>query len=169
MLAAGSWSESILYGFKGEIQDDGRYPTDVDLDPATGVLYGTTESGGTKNGGIVFELANTNGSWQEHRLHNFRNGYYGYVGPKFLRVDETTGVLYGSTELGGLQNFGTIFQLTNGGGSWVETTLHTFAGPPGDGRYPAAHPTVDPGTGYLYGTTAFGGTNDGGTVYLITP
>jgi uncharacterized repeat protein (TIGR03803 family) len=53
-------------------------------------------------------------------------------------------------------------------GNWVEQVLHSFNGP--DGATPTA-PVVTVMTdasGDVYGTTAFGGAQDGGTVFEIT-
>jgi uncharacterized repeat protein (TIGR03803 family) len=48
-----------------------------------------------------------------------------------------------------------------------ETTIHTFSGDI-DGRYPDSGLTAGP-DGNFYGTTTYGGTNDLGTVYQLTP
>lgn len=45
--------------------------------------------------------------------------------------------------------------------------LHQFSGSPG-GQWPSAAPIED-SAGNLYGTTTFGGSAGGGTVYKITP
>jgi uncharacterized repeat protein (TIGR03803 family) len=88
------------------------------------------------------------------------------------------GVLYGTaigtTDIYECQNgCGTVFQLSPPaapGGSWTETTLHTFTGifNSGDGNQPNSTPVLGPG-GVLYGTTASGGTNNQGTIYEMLP
>jgi len=47
------------------------------------------------------------------------------------------GALYGTTDLGGVSNLGTVFAVAPGtetGAPWKETVLHSFSGP--DGQNP---------------------------------
>ena len=100
----------------------------------------------------------------------------------FVFTDATTGFapnqllasqgnLFGTAELGGSSNMGTIFELTPpaaGSTVWGEQTLHTFTGPPLDGR--DANGPLALGTGgVLYGTTIAGGASDSGTVFSLSP
>ncbi|MGA8533713.1 MAG: choice-of-anchor tandem repeat GloVer-containing protein [Candidatus Tumulicola sp.] len=76
------------------------------------------------------------------------------------------GTLYGTTNLGGLYGYGTVFSVTTAG---TYSRLYNFAGgwkhgP--DGAYPQADLTNVNGT--LYGTTYFGGASGDGTVFRIT-
>jgi len=48
------------------------------------------------------------------------------------------------------------------------TILHSFSGPPSDGRNPVTGLTLD-SSGNLYGTTLIGGTANGGTVFVVRP
>ena len=48
----------------------------------------------------------------------------------------------------------------------TETVLYSFAGGPTDGANPVGNLVMD-GAGNLYGTTAYGGANGGGTVFTI--
>lgn len=68
-------------------------------------------------------------------------------------VTDAAGNLYGTTSAGGSAGFGTIFKLDPSG---VLTTLHTFAGQPGDGSFPLGTLVMD-AQGNLYGTTTRGG------------
>ena len=65
-----------------------------------------------------------------------------------------------------------MFKLTPpplSGGAWTETVLYSFGGPfSGDGSSPLAGLVFGP-FGALYGTTSVGGSNDGGTVFKLTP
>src|SRR5712671_2650442 len=74
------------------------------------------------------------------------------------------GLLYGTTSSGGASGNGEVFRLNSQTG--VLTVLHSFAG--SDGASPEAPLTLGPG-GKYYGTTAFGGANNFGTVFSITP
>ncbi len=84
---------------------------------------------------------------------------------------DKTGALYGTTTAGGAPNEGTVFMLTPpapGGTDWSETVLHSFQGATTDGAEPNAGLIMDK-TGALYGTTTWGGLNDFGTVFKLTP
>src|SRR6266403_1453185 len=69
------------------------------------------------------------------------------------------GLLYGTTSSGGASGNGEVFHLNSQTGAL--TVLHSFAG--SDGASPEAPLTLGPG-GKYYGTTAFGGANNFGTV-----
>ena len=79
-------------------------------------------------------------------------------------VLDTKGNLYGTTQLGGAHDEGTVFKLTPTG---KETILHSF-GEGKDGTTPLAGLIFDT-EGNLYGTTATGGTYNLGTVFKLTP
>ncbi|MBA3915612.1 MAG: hypothetical protein H0X25_17495 [Acidobacteriales bacterium] len=70
------------------------------------------------------------------------------------------GNLYGTTQIGGLAGFGTVYKVSPSGS---ELILHEFTGNP-DGASPVAGLSRDT-QGILYGTTAGGGANNQGTVY----
>ena len=162
----GTWSESLLHTFSGA-GGDGAVPVDIDFDPTSGALFGTTWGGGSSGHGTVYELSHTNTGWQENVLYSFQGRPDGDR-PLGLHLDHKTGALYGTTNVGGTKNSGTVFQLIKNGGSWVEANLHSFATYRGDGKYPSARPTEDLKTGYLYGTTV-GNVHSGAKAYLIMP
>ncbi len=98
------------------------------------------------------------------RLHYFSSaqilgGYYPVGGVSWGR----DGNLYGVTEFGGAENYGTIFRLTRGG---VFTTLHSFT--IGGGGYPLAGLTLSPG-GMFYGTTSSGAASGNGATFRFAP
>ena len=72
------------------------------------------------------------------------------------------GNFYGTTEFGGANNAGTIFQLTPAGGL---TTLHSFDNSDGSSPFGGL---VEASNGSFYGNTLSGAGNNG-TVYRITP
>src|ERR1700693_956385 len=83
-------------------------------------------------------------------------------------IFDNAGNLYGTTFQGGAHGYGTVFKLTpNKDGSWTENVLHAFTDGK-DGGWPFARVIFDP-AGNLYGTTAFGGVYDYGTVFELTP
>jgi uncharacterized repeat protein (TIGR03803 family) len=79
-------------------------------------------------------------------------------------IQGSDGNFYGTTQLGGTSNIGTVFKITPAG---VETVLHSFAGGTTDGSNPNA--LIEGSDGNFYGTTPSGGTGGYGTVFKITP
>ena len=77
------------------------------------------------------------------------------------------GNLYGTTFQDGLHSLGSVFKLTNSGGSWTYDSFHDFAGG-SDGELPLSN-LVSDSSGNLYGTTALGGGNGAGVIMEITP
>jgi uncharacterized repeat protein (TIGR03803 family) len=77
------------------------------------------------------------------------------------------GNLYGTTYMGGANDHGTVFKLSQERGSWILTTLHRFQGG-NDGANPVGRVVFGP-DGDLYGTTDGGGIANNGTVFRLTP
>jgi uncharacterized repeat protein (TIGR03803 family) len=104
-------------------------------------------------------------------IYNFTGGQDGAypVDAGNLAID-SNGNFYGTTVLGGACGFGTLFELSpDVSGGWTETLLHSFCGP--DGTDPTAAPTyipIDPTILELFGTTAGGGADLGGTTFSFT-
>ena len=168
-------TEKILHSFNPQ-PTDGFHPYANLISDAAGNLYGVTSlaggtgAGGTYNVGSVFELSpRKDGGWKEKVLYSFNNvGGDGY-NPSAGLVLDTAGNLYGTTELGGTDNCGTVFELSpKGRGSWTEEVLFSFNF--SDGCLPIAGLTFD-SKGNLYGTTWVGGTTTGdvGTVFELSP
>jgi uncharacterized repeat protein (TIGR03803 family) len=79
---------------------------------ASGNLYTTTVQGGTYGGGTVLEFSLAGGSWNETLLHSFNyNGTDGAY-PQASLIFDAAGNLYGTTEVGGAYNEGTVFEIT---------------------------------------------------------
>lgn len=104
-----SGRESVIYSFKGG--SDGEYPV-ASLMEVKGVLYGTTEFGGTYDAGTVFAVSSLG---KESVLHIFGGSGDG-AGP-LAGLINVSGTLYGTTESGGANGCygsgcGTIFSLS---------------------------------------------------------
>jgi uncharacterized repeat protein (TIGR03803 family) len=126
---------------------------------ASGNLYGTTVMGGSNNDGVVYEVAKGSGSITVLATFNGNNG----SAPSGGLITDAFGDLYGTTEHGGADNEGTIFELAKGSSSI--TTLESFNGTNGAG--PASGLLNVSGT--LYGTTFSGfGANSNGTLFEFT-
>jgi uncharacterized repeat protein (TIGR03803 family) len=178
----GSWTEKTLHSF-GIGGVGGAFPYSPVIFDTQGNLYGTTSSGGTvtcgdEGCGTAYELTpNGDGGWTYKTIHNF--GLYNGDGTNPIGglILDSRGNLFGTTVNGG--NFecqfttnpgcGTVFQLApNGSGGWAESKLHNFGIVSSDGNQPFSGLILD-STGNLYGTTEYGGGNDDGTVFEVTP
>jgi uncharacterized repeat protein (TIGR03803 family) len=159
---AGGWSESVIHSFTGGA--DGSFPWGVTLDSA-GNLYGATSAGGASNAcaggcGVIFELKPVAGGWSESVLHDFAAGTDG-SSPAGGVILDGSGNLYGTTEFGPSDNFGTVFELVRSTG-WTEQILYAFQGGTTDTAYPEASLTFD-AAGNLFGATSIGG------IFELTP
>ena len=164
--ANGSWKEKALSYFSGNV---GVNPASGLIFDAMGNLYGTTTdwSYSYTGPGTVFKLTpNSDGTWTKSTLHTFddTDGYNPSVGLIF----DPVGDLYGTTDFGGANGEGVVFQLApNSDGSWTENVLYSFTGG-SDGWRPQGRPVRD-SAGNLYGVTTFGGQADCGVVWELTP
>ncbi len=154
-----SGKETILYSFKTGVNDGINPLGKLTFDNA-GNLYGVTLAGGTDGLGTVFRLAPTG---TETVLYSFKGGSRDGSAPHAGLLRDRAGNLFGTTELGGRYNFGTVFKLSPHG---TETLLHTFRWGRRDGAVPASGLTADR-AGDLYGTTPAGGTHNDGIVFKI--
>src|ERR1700722_9246694 len=152
---------TILYSFCSQAGcADGSNPYSTPIQAANGNFYGTTVSLGSGCCGTIYKITP---SGILTTLHNF-NGPDGVSAETLIQGID--GNFYGTTLLGGSSNFGTIFKITPKG---VFTTLHNFCTqtncPDGSG------PTwlLQANDGNFYGVASDGGTNDGGTLFEMTP
>jgi uncharacterized repeat protein (TIGR03803 family) len=165
-IAGGGWTEKVLHNFNNDGTDGYLLYAGLVMD-AAGNLYGTTYEGGTYNGGTVFELTPTaGGGWTEQVLWSFGNGTDG-IEPQADLIFDAAGNLYGTTRVGGAYGPGTVFELTpTGSGGWTERVLHNFNGMDGNNL---SGGLIFDAAGNIYGTTGFGGTDDKGTVFELSP
>ena len=97
---------------------------------------------------------------------------YSFVGspndgscPQAGLMQGSDGNFYGTTLYGGTNGDGTVFRISPSGS---HTNLYSFAGGLSDGANPYAG-LVQGSDGNFYGTTLYGGANDNGTVFRISP
>ncbi|HEY2476519.1 MAG TPA: choice-of-anchor tandem repeat GloVer-containing protein [Candidatus Cybelea sp.] len=133
----------VLYRFHGP---DGALP-DASLIDVHGVLYGTTQRGGTIRRGTVFSIT-TRG--REKTLYSFKGAPDG-EDPE-ARLLDVNGTLYSTTFGAGANNCafgcGSVFSVSTFG---AEKVLYSFQGN-FDGAWPVA-PLINV-NGALYGTTS---------------
>jgi uncharacterized repeat protein (TIGR03803 family) len=148
--------ETVLYSFTGGA--DGSNPYAGVVRDSAGNLYGTTDYGGTANGGVIYKL-DTAG--QETVLYSFTR-VAGEANPYSNGViRDSAGNFYGTTPFGGTAGAGAVYKLDTAG---QYTVLYNFTGG-ADGEYPNGDLVRD-SSGNLYGTTEDGGTGSG-VVYKL--
>ncbi len=149
----GSWHEIVLHSFS---YSDGAWPYAGLLFDGEGNLYGTAVAGGPDNHGVVFELSPKDGAWIYTPIFDFDGTDGG--GPQGGLSWDHKGNLWGTTG-------STIFELSPSNGVWVLAVNYFLDGTNGlsplNGR-----PAIDQ-NGIVYGTTAYGGTYDNGTVWQL--
>jgi uncharacterized repeat protein (TIGR03803 family) len=151
--------EKVLYSFKGGI--DGATPGAGVIRDAAGNFYGTTFLGGTADAGVVYKL---DMAGHETILYSFTGGADGRTPGPAVLIRDSSGNLYGTTEVGGTANAGVVYKLDPSG---QETVLYSFTGG-SDGGTPLAGVIRD-SAGNLYGTASGGGKRAGGVVFKLVP
>jgi len=144
---------------------DGVVPGGGLIQASDGNFYGTTNGGGTHNGGTVFRitpLGKLTTIYNFCSATNCADGSQPFTGV----IQATDRNLYGITYAGGVGNRGTIFQITSTG---KFTTLYSFCSQTNcsDGGYPMAG-LVEDTSGFLDGVTSSGGLYGFGTGYNLS-
>jgi uncharacterized repeat protein (TIGR03803 family) len=156
--SGGSWTETVLYSFCSQAED-GVGPWGKLVFDASGNLWGVTAVGGSRGGGIVFELVNSSGSWTESNIYDFpKVGSLLGSQPAGIIFD-SLGNLYGVTAFGGTKGVngaGVVFQLVESEGQWTQTVLHRFP-ISGNGLQTPTGGLIFDAAGTLYVSTARGG------------
>lgn len=172
--SASGYAETILHSFG---RTDGLGPQATLVIDGRGTIYGTTTGdpancGGVANHGTVFMLTPSGSGYVEHTLFKFPNRKTGF-GPNSSVLIGKNGVLYGTTEVGGVHGYGTVYQLTPNGTGYTFKSLYQFRGGP-DGIGPNG--VIAGPTGSLYGSATSGGASRPGcdrvgcgTVFELTP
>jgi uncharacterized repeat protein (TIGR03803 family) len=184
---AGSWTHVVLYAFcqikRRNICIDGSNPGGGLALDDEGRLYGTTQSGGRRHSGTVFELAPHSATvYTETVLHDFcrRPGCTDGAAPAGgLVMSANQQRFFGTTSDGGplSTDAGVVFQLTRKTTApWPTRVIYSFCslGRCADGFSPYSIPHLLFRAGHLFGATVYGGTRTsggngygGGTVFEL--
>jgi uncharacterized repeat protein (TIGR03803 family) len=150
---------AVSHSFAGGTTD-GMNPAAGLIQGSDGNFYGTTYYGGTSDLGTVFRM---DSSGTVTVLHSFSGQPLDGADPKADLMQGSDGNFYGTTVFGGANDVGTVFKMDSSG---KVTTLHSFGGPSPDGGNPVTG-LIQGSDGNFYGTTAYGGANDDGTVFKM--
>jgi len=144
----------ILHSFDTTAAD-GSYPRYGRLLARNSVLYGLTLYGGSANFGVLFKINKTGSGYAV--LHSFTGGAADGKYP-FGSLILGGGKLYGTTQLGGVYDAGTIFRINADGSGF--TVLHAFNSSGNQGCSPEGD--LIRVVSSTLGTRFFGLTLDGG-------
>ncbi|HET6246261.1 MAG TPA: choice-of-anchor tandem repeat GloVer-containing protein [Tepidisphaeraceae bacterium] len=155
-IAAGTSSITTLATFPNAI---GSNPNGVTLD-SKGDLFGTTLYGGANNDGAVFELPQGSSTLTALAVFNGTNG----ASADAPVIADANGNVFGTTQTGGINNDGEVFEIAAGSSSI--SIIASFTGTVGGNPYGSV--TFD-SSGNLFGTTYGGGTSNDGTIFEVAP
>ncbi|HEY6977651.1 MAG TPA: choice-of-anchor tandem repeat GloVer-containing protein, partial [Chitinophagaceae bacterium] len=124
-----------------------------------GKLYCVTSDGGSKGYGIIFSFDPVSSVYAKLKDFNNTDG----ARPRGKLVLASDGKLYGTTFLGGTNDYGVIFSWDPSSSSY--TKLIDFNGT--NGRGPSS--LIPASDGKLYGVTINGGSNNKGVVFSFDP
>jgi uncharacterized repeat protein (TIGR03803 family) len=147
----GAGNVVILHEFNGT---DGAGPLGALVQLPGGDLLGTTYYGGDHGVGTVIRM---DLSGNVTVLHSFGNGGSDGAYPPAGLVLAGNGAYYGTTQLGGTSDLGTVFKVDSLG---TVTPVHSFDGSLG---YQPFAPLLRAGDGNLYGTTQY----DCGAIFKV--
>jgi hypothetical protein len=175
----GTWTFKTIYKFCAHVNcTDGEFAHSGLIADARGDLYGITSFGGKYDQGVVYELMPNAGKrfWKLKVMHNFcaeqncqdgrgPNSDLTYSGAASGTPYDGVSPLFGVTEEGGNNSYGTVFRLSLHNGHWKHRVLYSFCAQANcsDGGFPFNTPVVDD-AGNVYGTTSHGN----GLVYKVS-
>ncbi|MCI0541842.1 MAG: hypothetical protein L0Z50_42135 [Verrucomicrobiales bacterium] len=153
---------SVVHVFTG-LDGDGANPYAGLIEGSDGAIYGTTVGDGSStNQGTVFKLNKDGGGYRV--LHGFTGGAGDGAQPYGALLEVESGLICGTTIVGGIGEQGVIFRTNLDGTGYV--VIRAFSGTGGDGANPYGN-LIKGSDGVLYGTTAYGGTANLGTVFRL--
>lgn len=172
-----TWSYKILHTFGQAESGDASNPLGLVL--RNGNLYGVSGSGGTGQGGTVFELAHPplgGTTWTASILYNFGSVTNDGAFPAGHVTFDHSGNIWGVTSNGGgngtngctYGGCGTVYELVLGSSGWTETIVHAFPASSKDGVSPRGALLLG-SNGVLFGTLPSYATETGGMAFGVRP
>jgi uncharacterized repeat protein (TIGR03803 family) len=155
-LANGTWQEATIYNFcsLGMCLDGSEPSGRLALD-SSGNVFGVTWLGGAGGTGVAFEHPASGGFAV---IYNFcGDGSCGKI-PNGLTFGSVSHDLIGTTQQGGANGSGLVYDLAFKNGTWGQKILHDFCvgGSCTSGAIPAAS-VLEDASGNLFSTTSGGG------------
>jgi uncharacterized repeat protein (TIGR03803 family) len=140
----------------------GKYPIGTLAEGTDGMLYGMSYIGGSANVGVLFKYNPATAAYnKEFDFHGSANGN-APVSALTLASDK---MLYGVTQLGGINNVGALYQYDPVFNSYKKK--FDF-----DAKVSGSTPTgslMQASDGKLYGTCSYGGSHDKGVLFQFDP
>ena len=157
----GGWSYRLAYQFMGA--PTGCNPLGGVILDQTGNLYGATYMCGLYGNGAVYKASRDGSGWIETYVYSFAGETDGEE-PFAGVISDSEGNVFGTTGYGGLNSSGVVFELSPLNGSYNYSVLYNFSGGFGSrGRL------IMDTAGNLYGSQCFGGANNLGMIFKLTP
>ena len=156
-----------------DFQNDGISKTGANpfaglLNDGKGYLWGAASTGGADNFGTLFKVNASTGLLTP--MTDFAGSTAGTsrgLFPYAALVSDGAGNFWGTTITGGSNGYGTVFEVT--GSTGVLKTVIDFSGSSGANRGAKPYAALlSDGVGNLWGTTAYGGLYNYGTIFEIS-
>lgn len=170
------YTDHILHNFCAKANcADGALPNGDLIMDVEGSLYGTTQSGGASNSGVIYRLSPKATGWKYTIWHSFCQGNcpdgsmplsgLAYRGQLAGALWDKKTPLFGTTDEGGLGSQygnGVLYELGIDP-LLIYIVVHKF------NTSSDPQPVAVDGSGNLFGTTDFGGKFGGGLMYKFAP
>ncbi len=151
-------ADSVIFNFNDTL---GGSPDAELMQAGNGLIYGTASQGGKYGKGVLFSIDPNNYAYTVLVNFNDTNG----ASPGGRLYQSKTGLLYGTTWVGGQYGFGTLYSYNISTGK--DSLLHSFSGP--DGGYPYLSSVTGDAAGMIYGETFTGGNYNDGVLFQYNP
>jgi uncharacterized repeat protein (TIGR03803 family) len=151
---------TILHSFNAS-NADGESPYGGLVEGTDGNYYGTTQLGGANTQGTAFRITPAG---VVKILHSFGSTSTDGRQPEGKLYLASNGKFYGTTNAGGEDGQGTIFNMTSSG---TVTILHSFGTVANDGASPVSG-VIKATNGLFYGTAPSGGASNEGALYIVS-
>ena len=159
-VAHATFTLSTIHTFVPASDGNVTYPALVQ--GADGKFYGVNSTGGRSDNGTIFSLNAGGGDFAV--LNTFTQSGQGTT-PEGGLVQARDGNFYGTTNAGGANGYGTLYQVIPTTGKLAILAAFTN-GDPGGSPVGTLIEGID---GLLYGTAEYGGTDNDGTIFRTTP